>query len=813
VLKRARYAFRSLRKTPGFTAAAVATLALGIGANTIIFSVLQGVVLAPLPFHEPNRLVLVSQVNLTLKRELWVSYLDARDWQRTARSFDQTALAVYRGFDLTSPGTPEHVEGRLVSAGFFRTLGVKMAAGREFSLDEDRPHGAPVALIGDRLWRNRFSGSRNALGKSIALNGVDYTITGVLPRDFRLWIDAAEADVYTPLGQGDPIWIRDRTIHPGIAFIARLKPGVTIAHARAEMDAVQSHLNQLYPAEDRGLGTDVMPLKHAIVGDVSGTLLLLLGAVGLVLLIACANVANLLMARSEARSREFAIRAALGASRSSIASQLVAESALLSLAGGILGVVIASQGVGPALAAIAGNLPRAETIGVNIPVLLFTFAVSITVGILFGLAPGLKSSKTDLQEALKAGGRIAAGGRHRSQHVLIVGQIALTLVLLTGASLLFRTIQNLWQVNPGFNTQQIITFKVGLAPALTRTPLSTRVAYQQLAARIGQIPGVRAADLTALIPLSRQGNGGPFWVGPHPPASNVEAPRAEFFWTGPDYARTMEIPVLQGRYLTPQDTINSEPVVVIDSDLARAYFGDRSPVGQPIEIPHWGTARIVGVVGHVRHWGLDDVNLYTQNQIYASFYQLADAFVPVFTGDMTFVVRTPLDPSTVLPAIKAAVYGAGGGQPVYNVQTMRQIVTESMTPQRFPMILLGTFAGLALLLACVGIYGVMSYAMSQRVREVGIRMALGAEKRDVLRMVIGQGLRLAVTGIAIGAVGALVLARVLSSFSHLLYGVGPEDPLIFMAVSLALIGAAVLACYLPAQRAARLDPMAALRQE
>ncbi len=623
----------------------------------------------------------------------------------------------------------------------------------------------------------------------------------------------AEADVYTPLGQGDPIWIRDRTIHPGIAFIGRLKPAVTIAQARAEMDAVQSHLNQLYPAEDRGLGIDVVPLKHVIVGDVSGTLLLMLGAVGLVLLIACANVANLLMARSEARRREFAIRAALGASRRLIASQLVAEGVLLSLAGGVLGIVIASSGVGPALAALAGNLPRGENIGVSIPVLLFTFGVSIMVGILFALGPALKSSNTDLQEALKAGGRGAAGGRHRLQHVLIIGQIALTLVLLTGASLLFRTIQNLWKVNPGFNTQQIISFKVGLSPSLTRTAASARVAFQQLTGRFSRIPGVLAADLTALVPLSRHGNGGPFFVGPHQPASNAEAPRAEFFWTGPDYARTMEIPVLQGRYFTPQDTLNSDPVVVIDSDLARAYFGDKNPVGQSMEIPHWGTVRIVGVVGHVRHWGLDDANLYTQNQIYACFYQLADAWVPIYIGDMIFVVRTPLEPATVLPAIKAAVYGAGGGQPVYNIQTMRQIVTESMTPQRFPMILLGAFAALALLLACVGIYSVMSYAMTQRVREVGIRMALGAEKRDVLRMVIGQGLRLAVTGIAIGAVGALALSRVLSSFSHLLYGVAAQDPVTFLTVSLALVGAAFLACYIPAQRAARLDPMAALRQE
>ena len=807
----ALHASRSLRKSPGFAAAAILTLALGIGANTAIFSVVEGVLLTPLPFSQPDRLVALSESNLTLKREMSVSYPDWRDWQRDAHSFQQLTAFRWHDYNLTNLGTPEHLNGRQISSGFFSTFGVALSLGRDFSPQEDRHGGAPVVVISPRLWRNRFSGSAAAVGKSLTLDGSDYTIVGVAPFGFRLV--GGDADVYTPLGQGDPLFINDRTIHPGILCIARLKPGVTVGQARAEMDAVQYRLNQLYPAADRGLGANVTPLKQTIVGNSRKTLLMLLGAVGLVLLIACANVANLLLARSVGRTREFAIRSALGASRARIALQLVAESVLLSLGGGALGLVAAKWGVSPSVAAVAGSLPRSENIAVNIPVLLFAFGISIVVGIVFGLAPVLKSPNTDLEASLKQGGRGSAGGHHRAQNVLVVVQVALTLVLLTGASLLFRTIRKLWEVNPGFSTQQIITFKVGLSPSVTRTASTTRIAYQQLTERIRQIPGVKAADLTVLVPLTRQANAGPFWVGSEQPAYVAEAPRALFYWTGPDYFRTMEIPLVRGRFLTPEDTTSSEPVIVIDTVLARTYFRDKDPVGQTITVPHWGATRIAGVVGHVRHWGLDDSDRYTQNQVYASFYQLPDDWVPVFGEDVTMTVRTPLDPAAVMPAIRAAVYGVGGDQPVYRVQTMRQIASESMTSRRFPMILLGAFAVLALLLASVGIYGVTSYSMTQRVREIGIRMALGAVKVDVLRMLIGQGLRLAACGVVIGIVVALALTRVLSSFSHLLYGVQAGDPVTFTAVSLVLIGAALLACYIPARRVARFHPMIALRHE
>lgn len=805
-----RYALRMLRRSPGFAAIAILTLALGIGVNTAIFSVVQGILLTPLPYSEPDRLVLMWQYNQTLKHPISASYPDFLDWQRNARSFQQMAAFGWQDRDLTGPGQPEHLTGKQISSGLLRTLGVKPILGREFSSEEDKSGGAPVVIVSQRLWRDRFANGPEALGKSLTLDGVDYTIVGILPSDFRLIGD--DADVYTPLGQGDPLIYGDRTIHP-ILCIARLKTGVTAAQSDAEIGAVQEHLNQLYPSADTGLGANVTPLKKELVRDVSGTLLMLLGAVGIVLLIACANVANLLLARSAARTREFAIRSALGASRARLVRQLVTESLLLSLAGGTLGLVVAKWGVSPVLAAVPGSLPRSENIGVNVSVLLFALGVSIAVGILFGLAPALKSSKADAQTSLKAGGRSSTSAHHRAQSSLVIVQMALTLVLLVGAGLLFRTIRHLWEVNPGFDARQIITFNVGLSPSASKTGSGMRIAYQQLIERIRNIPGVQAADLTVLVPFTEHQNIGPFWVGPHAPASIAEAPRALFYWTGPDYLRTMQIPLLRGRYFTTADTTSSEPVIVIDSALARAYFQDKDPVGQAMMIPHWGPVRVIGVVGHVKHWSLDEHDAYTENQIYASLYQLPENWASLFYRMLTIVVRTPLDTATVMPAIKAAVYGASDDQTVYGVQAMQQTLSKSLSSQRFPMILLGTFAGLALLLASVGIYGVISYSVAQRVPEIGIRMALGAGKKEILRMIIGHGLRLVVVGLAIGAVAASVLARLISSFSHLLYGVGTSDPVTFGGVSVLLTCVAVLACYIPARRAMRVDPMTALRYE
>ena len=808
LLQDVSYGVRAQRKNPGFAIVIVLTLALGIGANTAIFSVVRGVVLAPLPYPEPNRLVMVWESRPNVKT-LSTSYPDFMDWQRNARSFEQMAALTSRNYDLTSPGTPQHLDGMEISSGFFSTLGVNLAMGHDFSPSEDGPHGAPAVIISNRLWRNRFASSPQALGKSIRLDGAECTIIGVLPPGFRFLVDA---DVYTSLAQGEPLFYNDRTIH-AIIGIARLKPGVSIGQAAGEMSAAQENLDRLYPAADRNLGINIVPLKQEIVGDVGGTLLLLLGAVGIVLLIACANVANLLLVRSAARRREFAIRSALGASRARMVRQLLTESVLLAMTGGILGLIVAKLGVRLMFAEFPQSLPRGDSIGVNLTVLFFAFGISLVVGIAFGLAPALSSSRADVQGSLKSGDRGSTRAHPRGQSALVMIQMALTLVLLVGAGLLLRTIGDLRKVNPGFNTQHVITFKVGLSPSLTQSASSIRIAYQQLLDRIRQIPGVKAADFTNIVPLSEEDNGGPFWVGPQESTSMQDAPHALYFETGPDYLQTMEIPLLRGRFFTPADTPDSEPVVVINSVLAHTYFRDQDPVGQTITVAHWHTARVVGVVGSIRHWGLGDPGTYNPSQIYISFYQLSDQWIPAFGRALSVAVRTPLDVATIMPAVRNVVYGTGKDQPVYDVRTMQQIVSESMSSQRLPMVLLAVFATLALLLASVGIYGVISYSVTQRVQEIGVRMALGAEKGQIFQMVIGQGLRMAVVGLAIGVAAALILTRLLLSFSHLLYGVGPRDPVTFASVSLVLTGAAVLACYIPARRASRVDPMVALRDE
>lgn len=802
-----RYGLRMFHRNPSFTAIAVLTLALGIGANTAIFSVVQGVMLAPLPYYQPDRLVIVWQNNSQTRR-LSVSWPDLEEWQRHANSFEEMAGVRWYSFNLTSPGPPEHATGFEVSSGFFHILGTRFRLGREFTPQEDQAGGTRVAIINDRLWKARFGGDPQAIGKSVTLDGVSYTIVGILPPEFRF---VENRDVYIPLHQGDPMF-NDRRF-PGILPVGRLKPGVSISQAHSEMDSIQANLNQAYPATDRGFGTVIVPLKPAVIGDIAGTLLLILGAVAVVLLIACANVANLLLARSTARTREFAVRSALGANQARIVRQLITESVLLALAGGILGLAVAKGSLRGVLAIVSRDLPRSENVGLNGSVLLFALAVSIVVGILFGLAPALKSLKLDLHSALKKGSRGSTGVHHRTQSVLVVGQMALTVVLLAGAGLLFRTIRDLWRVNPGFEAQNVITFKVGLSPSVTNSASAMRAAYRQLLERIRSIPGVESADITNMVPLNGTHNPSPFWVGTKATTALAEAPRLFMYWTGPDYLKTMKIPLLQGRYLTPEDSENSERVTVIDSVLARTYFPGQNPIGQSITVNIWGDARIVGVVTHVQHSGLGDPDEATQPHTYASLEQLPPQGVKTFYTDLLTVVRTPLNPATVMPAIKAAVYGADGDQAIYAIRTMPEIVSDSLTSQRFPMMLLGAFAGLALALASVGIYGVISYSMAQRINEIGIRMALGAKKSGVFRMVLAQGLRMAVIGLAIGAVTALILGRVLGNFSHLLYGVGAADPLTFVAVAVVLISVALTACYAPARRAMATDPMITLRHE
>ena len=811
MLQDVRHAVRRLRKTPGFTAVAVATLALGIGANTAIFSVVEGVVLAPLHYRDPNRLVMVWENNPRFPR-VWNSYPNFQDWQRSARSFQQMAAFREQQIDLTFPGAPAHLKATQITSGFFSTLGTELALGREFTSHENQRGGTPVVVISHHLWEERFGGSPAVLGKTVTLDGVNYSIVGVVLPGFRLNHDA---DVYTPLGQLDALLLNNRASHDGIFTFARLKPGVSIFQSQAEMSTIQNRLDLLYPNDDRDLGIYVEPLKQVIVGDAGQTLALLLGAVGLVLLIACANVASLLLARSATRNREFAIRLALGANRARLARQLLTESILLSLLGAGLGSLLAFLGIRSALLAMPGILPRSENVSMNGSVLLYTLIVSLAVGILFGFAPALKSSSADLQMSLKEGGRGSTIVHRRTQSSFVIVQVALTLVLLVGAGLLLRTILHLWSVNPGFDTNNIVALKVGVSHSLTKTPSATRVAYKQLIERIRQIPGVEAADFTTAVPLSGQGGYLPFWLDSQKPESLQAAPRMGWFLTGPDYLRTMGMQLLQGRFLTENDDTKSPCVAVVDSNFARAFFPDGKPIGHTVTagFAEYGPCAIVGIVSHVKYASLPDNGPANQYQAYYSLYQDPDQWVPFNYPDASIIVRTPLDAATLIPAIKAAVYQVSSDQPIYNVQTMRQIVSNSMFEQRFPVILLGAFAGLALMLASVGIYGMISYSVTQRVQEIGIRMALGADKAKVLRMFVGQELKLVVSGIAIGSLGALILTRTLRSFSRLLYGVAPWDPLTFATVSILLIVLAALAGYLPARRAAKVDPMVALRYE
>jgi putative ABC transport system permease protein len=805
-----RYAARMLRKSPGFTSVAILTLALGIGANTAIFSVVQGVLLAPLPYHEPDRLLTVWLNNFHLNSPTYLSYRDFMDWEHAAPPFEKMSAFARRSFDLSSPGNPEHLEGSEISSSFLSTLGVRLALGREFSAEEDRNGGAPVAIISNGLWRDRFGGNASALGKSAVLNGVETTIVGVLQPGFRFGTDYA--DVYIPIGQRKLVDANDRTVHD-VVCIARLKRGGSVTQADAEMNAIQENIDRLNPETEQGLGIKILSAKEPLVGDVRGTLLLLLGAVGVVLLIACANVANLLLARSAARAREFSIRAALGAGRGRIVRQLITESVLLSILGGVLGLAAAKWGLSTALATLAADLPRGDNIHLNASVLFFALGLSLGVGILFGLAPALRSSKADLQPSLKEGDRGSTGRHHRTQSALVVVQIALTLVLLAGAGLLFRTIQHLWKADLGFESQHVLTFQVGLSPSAIKTGADVRSAYQQLLDRIRQVPGVQGAEITTEVPMTHQMNAIPFWIDSHRPASVAEAPRTLGFITGPDFLQVMHIPLIRGRFINQQDTVNSPLVAVIDTELARTYFPDKDPIGRTITFPQVGDYRIIGVVGHVQHWQVGLSSPFMQNQSYVSIYQIQDRWMTTIDTWTWVVLRTPLEASMVLPEIRKAVHAVGSDQTIYHAQTMLEIVSESMAPQRFPLILLGSFATLALLLASIGIYGVISYSVTQRVHEIGIRLALGAEKRDVFRMVVGQGLTLAFAGLAIGVTAALILTRLLLSFSSLLYGVGASDPVTLASVSAVLIGVAIVACCLPARRAMRVDPIVALRYE
>jgi predicted permease len=802
-----RYGFRTLSKDPGFTAVAMLALALGIGANTAIFSVVNGVLLRPLSFPDPDRVLMIYESNAEFNRAS-VAYPNYLDWRRESRFFTDMGAVRNDDFNFTGAGQPERVSGKYVSASFFPVLGVTPLLGRGFLPEEDRRGAACAVVLSYGFWEERFGGDANILGKTLTLNAVRCAVAGVLPADFRL---GENARVYVPIEQWNAAGLHMRENHPGLRVIGRLKPGATIEAAQAEIASIASALSHQYPKTNAGHGVKLVRMKDDMVGYIRPTLMLLAGAVGFVLIIACANVANLLLARSTARKREFAIRAALGAERGRVVRQLLTESVLLSLGGATIGLLLARWGTRLVLAAAPGSLPRAGEIGIDPYVLLFTLVVSMVTGVLFGLAPALQGANANPQECLKEGARGAGGGRHRAEGVFVAVEIGLAVILLAGAGLMIESLWRLWQIDPGFNTRNVLTTKVALSPKVVASPPGIRLAYQRLLERVAAVPGAQSAAITSVVPLGESDSETQFWPGTGPQPTQDRMTSAMFYIVTADYPSVMQIPLRRGRFFTDRDNLASPTVVVIDDVLAKRVFPGQDPVGRQISIMVIGPVQVVGVVGHVKHWGLDsDDTAKIRDQIYFPVLQVPDMFLPEAVAGLTLMLRTGPEPLSLVSAVRAQVAGPTQDQPIYAVRTMEQIISGSLAERRFTMLLLIIFAATALLLAAVGIYGVMSYAVTRRTHELGIRAALGASRREIVGLVVRQGMRLAAIGMAAGLVAAFALTRFMAG---LLYGVRPADPATLAAVTLLLGGIALLACYIPARRAAAVDAAVALRCE
>lgn len=808
-----RYGLRLMRKAPSFTAVVAATFALGIGANAAIFSVVNGVLLKPLPYPQPEQLVTFhqSKPNFDTGAVPYPNFLDLRKENRT---FSAMAVTRTTGFSLTGAGDPERVSAQYVSADFFSLLGVEPVAGRTFATGEDERGAAPVALIGADLWRRKFGSAPDVVGRGLNLDDRSYTVVGVIPAGFNLRVNIfRQSDVYVPIGQWDNPALQNRGAALSLHGVGRLKPGVTVEQAQADLDRVMRDLAAAYPATNRGNGAKVLPFKEGMVGHLRPTLWMLLGAVGFVLLIACVNVSNLLLARSTGRAREFAIRAAMGAGRWRLARQTLAESMLLALLGCGLGLLLASWGTRAALGVLPATLPRAEEIGLDGPVLLFAVGVSLLTGLLAGLAPALKISRWHLSETLKEGGRGASVGRARAQGVFVAVEMALALVLLVGAGLMIRSLSALWDVDPGFHPDNVMTFNLNLPPSMrTADPAAVRAALRELSDGISSVPGVRAASFAdGSVPMLDE-NDLYFWLDDQPkPASSSEMSTALVTEVEPGYLTAMGIPLKRGRFFERQDDERSSPVVVIDEALARKYFPNADPVGQRIRFDEEEeAAQIVGVVGHVKQWGLDaDDTESLQAQLYLPFRAAPDNALRGVGGARMVVRLDGLTPG-LFDSVRHIVRSKNSQNVISQPQTMDEVIARSLAGRRFSMTLLNVFAAVALLLAGVGLYGVVSYLAGQRTHEFGIRLALGAPPRDVLRLVLSRGLKMALAGVAVGLVAALGLTRLMSG---MLYGVSATDPTTFMFIALLLTAVALLACLVPAVRATKVDPLIALRAE
>jgi predicted permease len=811
----AAYGLRSLRRTPGFTAAAVVTLALGIGVNTAIFSVVNGVLLNPLPYPGPDQLVALYSRTADQQRDN-SSYPNFLDWARGNRSFSD--LAAFRPDDLNliGLGQPERVPAEMVSASFFRLLGVQPILGRTFLTTDDQMGAAPVALISENFWQRKFGSSPTALGQTLTLSGTSYTIIGVIPATFQY--DARNfhrSDVYVPIGAWNaPGLFRDRKVSMGMDVVGRLKPGVSLERADGDMQALARGLADQYPEVNQGTGVTLVQLKSDLVGPVRPLLLLLVTAVLFVLLIACVNVANLLLARSSRRAPEVAMRTALGANRSRIVRQFLTESMVLALAGGALGSLTAFWGTRAALAVLPGVLlPRANEIRVDERVLLFTIIASVAAGVLFGLVPALKASRLDLHAALRERGARLGGAQHRTQGVFVVVEIALALVLLVGAGLMIRSLTTVLRIDPGFNSNNILVARVSFPVSIT-TPDHVMAVWRQMSQKFEATPGLQAASLSlSSIPMTGEFSTLPFWLdGQAKPSTPAEMKWALSYIVEASYLKVMGIPLQRGRFLTPQDSEHSSPVIVIDDQFARRHFGDQDPVGRRINIDILNmTAEIVGVVGHVRQWGLDEdaASLY-QAQCYLSMFQLPVHVMPLAARDIAIVVRTAAAPLRQVGPIRQALEQINGQLVVYRERAMDGVMWDRLATRRFSMIVLGVFAALALLMACVGIYGVISHLVGERTHEIAIRLALGAERWDVFGMVLRDGATMTLAGVVIGLGAALGLTRLMTS---MLFGVSAHDPVTVAGVVSLLTSVAFAACYIPARRATRVDPMVALRND
>ena len=808
-----RYAMRQLRKSPGFAGVAVMTLALGIGANTAIFSVVNGVLLRPLPFQDADRVVQIwhvpPQTSFPGIPKFVVSPANFLDWQSQNHVFERMAIYGYRDFTLTGGDKAEEVGASPVSAGFFETLGVKPLLGRGLAPDEDRPGRSHVVVLSYRFWQEHFAGSRGIVGQNLALDGANYLIAGVMPPSFRFPGDYAQ--MWTPMAWSD----QERAVRGDHTYsvIARLKPGIDVKQAQAEMNTISARLAEAYPADDKGWGAVVIRLHDDLVSDVRPALLVLMGAVGFILLIACVNVTNLSLARIFGRHKEVAIRTALGASPARITRQILVESAVLALAGGALGLAYARFGMRLIMAFLADRLPPSVAASIDAKVLVFTAAVAVLSGILAGVVPALALSRSNINQGLKQGlGRTDSdSGGNRTRKILVVAEVSLSLVLLVGAGLMIRSFQLLREVNPGFESQGVVTMAAAVSRAKFSGPLEEVSFFERVLDRVRTLPGVVSAGVVDDIPLGSGGSHQPIQVEGRPVVAMSEQPEVDVRVISPGYLNALRVPVLRGRDFDRTDAAGRPAATLISASLAREFWPNEDPIGKHITLTFFpGVARqVVGVVGDVKVDGL------AQSRAAAALYVPLDQVTPAKdqpwqSVPMTLVVHTALNPANLVPAVTQTIHDVDREVPVRDVQTMDEVVANSLSEQRFDLLLLGAFAAVALVLAGVGIYSVLSHSVRRRVQEIGLRLALGASLADVLRMVVVEGMRPVLVGLAIGTAAALGLAKVMSS---LLYQVKPTDPATFLAVAAVLALVALLASLIPAYRAAKVDPVVALRYE